>query len=745
MTNSPDTYERIDDEESFDLGAVLSALRRRWLLIAAITITFTATAFLFAAMLPNYYVASALVQIDKRDKKIAPIVGVLSDLKADTPSLQSEVQVIASKAIAARVIARLGLRKDPEFSSDSLVADTERDNRHVMQPNDNSKGLSASGAALSLSKQGQDQPQTVQSDPVVERFLGNLRVERVLNSLTIRVSFVSRDPAKAARIANAIVDVYIERQYEEKSNATRIAANLIEKRLVGLREKLAASERKIESFKTANGIYASSGQALIDRRLTSQMEALVRAKNHTANARSRYIKARQLTTEKGDSTDISEVLQNGTIRLLRTGLANALRKHAELATKYGPRHPRLRSANADVAKARAVLKEESQKILKTLKIEYQVALDREQQLRQQLEDLKSKVSTTKSHRWALLQLQREAKANHQLYVTLLSRKKQTEQTLGMHFADAKVITPAVTPLNASYPKRSRMVLTAFAAGLILSIGLVVILDQMSGGVSDSSRIEREFAIPYLASLPKLRQRGDGLLSPLRAMRLMIGAPNSRYARSMRELRYELDRNRNPDASRLVLITSAISHEGKTLIASNLAHQLVLTGTRTLLIDADMNKSMLSAALGARSACGLFEVLCKGQPIDHAILKDQSTGLHFMPAAGPNSIGTPPAEILTSRRAKQVLQRLKQHYDTIVIDAPALLPVIDARILANYADQVVLTINWQSTPKHVVHRALRTISAEVRKRLGIVLNGAETPDFAEQSNYQNDNSLLESAA
>ena len=373
-----------------------------------------------------------------------------------------------------------------------------------------------------------------------KNFLSHLTVRRVRNSLVIEVNFVSRDPVKAARIANTIVDVYIERQYKEKRRANEIAISLIDSKLEGLRERLATSEREIAKFRSANSIFDSKGHGLQDHQLSSELEKLIAARNQTTQARSRYQQAKRLAASNASLEAIPEAVQNQTVRTLRNELTTALRRVAELSTRYGPLHPTMLAAKADMTKARTELRHEIHKVIQTLKVEYDVATDRERQLEARFRELKSAVNVSSGDRWKLHQLQREVKANHQLYEAMLSRKKQAQETLGMQFPDAKLVANAEVPLIPSHPKRKKLVMLSFFAALGLSMAIAILLDQIAGGITNPDRIEREFGLPHIASVPRLQRREDGMTSPLAALRLMLTKPNGLYAESIREIRYELE-------------------------------------------------------------------------------------------------------------------------------------------------------------------------------------------------------------
>jgi capsular exopolysaccharide synthesis family protein len=167
----------------------------------------------------------------------------------------------------------------------------------------------------------------------------------------------------------------------------------------------------------------------------------------------------------------------------------------------------------------------------------------------------------------------------------------------------------------------------------------------------------------------------------------------------------------------------LPNEGKTLIAANLAYQLAAVGQRTLVIDADVRRSSLSQQLGLDRAPGLLDAIMQGRPFEDYLLRDTTTELVVLPAGGGGQMTLPlsPTQALDSPGFGQRLARLKSHFDTILVDAAPILPVMDARILAAHADQIVLVTAWNSTPRQILRRAIRSLGANAGNIVGAVIN------------------------
>jgi len=230
---------------AFSLSDVMSAFRQRIKLIIAITAIVTTTTAVIATMLPNRYEAVASVQIDQRNKEITSIKGVISDLKADSATVDSEVEVIRSKQISQRVIEQLGLRQDAEFAGISsfqallIKVGLARGAFKRVEPREPASIDDLIG-----------QPKEPERDEVVRAFEQRFKVNRVRTTFVVEIHFVSADPVKAARIANAIADTYIKMQIDQKTRALVDASSRLEEAIRGVRDKVATAERAIEKFKS---------------------------------------------------------------------------------------------------------------------------------------------------------------------------------------------------------------------------------------------------------------------------------------------------------------------------------------------------------------------------------------------------------------------------------------------------------------------------------------------------------------
>ncbi len=717
--------QEFEEQESgggaLSLDRALSAIRKRLKLVAAMPVVAAIAVGCIVSLIPNRYDASAIVQIDPRQKSITNIDSVLADMKGDQASIESEVEIVRSRPIILKVIETLDLRNDPEFSETSLKSRlfaklglTSSDPaaaRNAQRSRDQIADI------LKVDEPGISRPE---KDEVADAFSQRIRVVRVRNTLLMDIKFTASESAKAARIANTIAETYIKDQLESKTSASSHASALLEEKIEEMRKKVSEAEHKVESWKAEHNVFDTEGQILSEKQLARQMEQIVIARNTTSEARAKFEQAQKLARAGDTGTAIVEVLQSNTIRLLKEQLANVTRKAAELKTKYGPKHPDILKVNAEVADTEGQIRTEMERLIANFKNEAEVAEEREHQLMQSLTQLKQQQIATRDTGVDLKDLEREAATSKQLFEALLSRYKQTTETQGFQLPDVRMIEKADAPQYPASPKRKQLVGIAAAGGLVLGLAMAVLLELMQPGISRQDDVQRVFDVAHLASVPSPNP-GDGVLASTKAVRLVVAEPAGLYADAIRGARRELDMRRTSNAPRIILVTSSIAGEGAELIASNLAHNYAMTGSRPLLIDGDMRLQLLTRQLANQRQRGLLDQVLAGQPLEAAILRDGVTGLNFLPAIGPGPAQGSIPETLNSQALAEALGGLKARFDTIIMAVPPLLPVIDGRILADHADQIVFVVAWQKTPKQLAKSALKTLGLNSSKLAGVILN------------------------
>jgi capsular exopolysaccharide synthesis family protein len=405
----------------------------------------------------------------------------------------------------------------------------------------------------------------------------------------------------------------------------------------------------------------------------------------------------------------SEVLASPLIQRLREKEAEIQRNESQLTETYGPRHPKVVNNQAEIRDLRRLIAEEIRKIAAGLANELDIARANEQTLVQVVSDLERRAAEIQQAEIKMNELQREADAVRSLYGTFLGRLNETAAQTGFQRPDSRILTRAGPPEKPSFPNLPLFGAAAFLGSfLLVGVGSIV-HERSERRFRSAEQIDRLIGLPTVALLPRLTRRqqtGD----------FVIANPRSAYAESIHGLLAGL-RMMDPAPSKTILVTSALSGEGKSLLAVSMARIAAQAGRRVALIDADLRAPRLHALLGVARDPGLADVLA-GQIGSVEPHIDGVTGLRFLAAGG--DIGHP-ADLLARPKAKELLAALAAEYDLIIIDSPPVLSAIDAQLLGQLADRTIFVVQWGKTSRDVAQTALRLLYDAGARLGGIALS------------------------
>jgi polysaccharide biosynthesis transport protein len=182
----------------------------------------------------------------------------------------------------------------------------------------------------------------------------------------------------------------------------------------------------------------------------------------------------------------------------------------------------------------------------------------------------------------------------------------------------------------------------------------------------------------------------------------------------------IDVNRGVESNKVVGFTSSMPEEGKSTTAMAVALLAAQANARVILIDCDLRNPSLSRHVAPRATIGLLDVLSGNAAWDDAVCRDPVTNLAFMPAVVKTPLANS-SEFLASDDMKKFFERLRDHFDYIVVDLSPLVPIVDVRSALSFVDAYVLVIEWGTTAIEAVERAVHSAKAVSDKVIGVVLN------------------------
>ena len=716
-------------QEVGDLNHILATFRRRSRLFLAVAVVIVAAVMLVTLQQTPRYTATANVMIDTRKHSVDNIQQVLSDLPDDTGVVDTEVEILKSRSLAERVVNVLKLDQDPEF------------NATLQKPNPVRAVIGAPMAAVSSLMHSLQPPASTQAkadadqlraqklhESVVDHVLKSLEVRRSGLTYVINIQFQSKDPSKAALIANTFADRYLLEQLETKFDATQQANQWLNERLAELEPQVQSAESAVAQYKAIHGLLAAENSTLTEQEISQLNTQLATAQAEQAEQDARVRTAKQQIDNGSNGEDFAGAMNSEVIKNLRAQKAQISQTAADLETKYGPKHPEVIKIQRQLADIDVQIKQELERVAGNLQTEDQVARQRTASIEASLQKTKGTLAGNNQSSVELSELQRKADAASTLYNSLLNRAKETSTDQGTEQSDARVVSRAKIPTGASFPNVPLNFIIGIALGLIGGVGAVLLMEALDSGLATSEDVERILGVPHLGAIPSLDSTTDGKASGVPPGRYIVEKPLSAFAESFRNLRASILFSKVDNPVKVAIVTSSLPGEGKTTTTFCLGRSMAMSGAKTVVVDCDLRRRNINRMLDIEPAVGLIEVLQGVATLDEAIIRDKPSGAHFLPLA--KSVYTP-KDLFGSSAMDRLLAELRQRYDIVLLDTAPVIPVSDTRILAPKADVVVFLVQWRRVPRKAVEAAFAMLNSVGADIAGVALT---LVDAREQAKY-----------
>lgn len=679
-----------------DLQGLVDAFLRRWRLFVAVVTAVVILAVTVSLILRPVYEATANIQIDPIQKSAIDVDAIARGAPPDQALVDSEVKLMQSRDVARAVVKTLNLTADPEFN-----------------PTLHGRSLFGGGSAS----------RAPVSEVATDIVLKHLEAAREGSTYIIDLHVKSHDGSKAATIANAIAEEYVQSGIRARADAAAAQSMGLNDRLGALDNEVKQADAEVAAYKAANGIVtASTGGTITEQQINTVTEELATAQSDAAAARSKYDAARAQIAQSGIDS-VSSVLNSPVIVELRRQMADTERDQAEINSRYGPKHPESIKVAQQLDGLNRQLREESQQIVNGLQSDARAAEARAAALQANLNRLKGEQANNSRASVVADTMAREAEAKRNTYNQLAASAQQVNQQEHSNLSQAQIVSHANPPTKASFPNKPLFVAMGAALGLMFGAAAVFIAEFMDSGLRTVEEIERDLGVNFITSLPLLSSqalRVDG--RRLVAWDYVMARPMSGYAEALRGIRSALILSDHDKRKQVVVVTSALPNEGKTVCSVALARTMAMSGERVLLVDCDLRRNSLESLVSTPPAAGLIEVLTGAAPFASAIVPDAVKGLDILCVYKATFT---PRDLFGNPRMIELLTELRQHYDHIVLDAPPLLAVSDARTLATLADAVVMIARWSRTPRNAVRAALDLLERDKAPLLGLALSMVDT--------------------
>ena len=681
------------------ISSLLAILKRRAL---PALVTFTAViggAVAYLTVTPRLYEASARLIQDDRRVSVSELGRDLTQVSSGAPggasALANQAELVKSERVLERAIALASLKS-----------------------NNGSPGSKITSGELN---QG-------------------LSVKIVPATNILQLSYKSKDPELAAQLLNAVSQAMIDENTKTiSSEATKVREFLESSEIPNARKRLATAEQRESQYRHISGIISFEEQTKSvveslatledqERSLTAQLQetkgrdASLRQITDAKSLDKAYASVRggqdeQLKTLRAKLTELNTKLIEGRLRLTENhpSVIALVEQRDNLNKLYTEQLARVSPANSSVASSTVAGEQISQDLTSKLlanETERSAIEKKLKTVKDQRTQLQIRLAKLPILQQPLIALTREREEATASLKSLQSKLEEARITEAQKVSNLRLIEAAKPPTIASSPKRSAVLALATVFGTVLGAGVMLLLEVMDNTLKDASEAEELLSLPLLGVLPRLPAK-TLVLEPADRFLDDIGLVEP-YRMLLKTLEF-----RSMDKVQVIVVSSTLSGEGKSIVASHLAAISAMLSRRTLIIDADLRRPMQHTLFNLAPKPGITDVIEKRSTLNQAVQPTDVENLHVL--TGGEFHGRP-SQLLESSAMRSLVAEAGAIYDMVIIDTAPISACADASTLARQSDGIMLVTRPSITIKEVLQRAVSELKNNQIPILGVVVNG-----------------------
>ncbi len=692
MPAHPMDYYNLETEQEPHLRDYwrIIAKRRWWVLGFTLGLVLLVTAV--CLIMTPIYKSTSLVQIIKDNpggimgSSTSPLSALTSD-QYDTYFYETQFNILKSRELLLRVIKQLNLETYAEF-----------------------KELKEKNPSKS--------PVELDSD-MVDLFLDKLNVDPVKNSYLVYISYKSTDKLLTQKVADTLMSEYIQFNMERRNQSFSTVKRWLEGELQQIATNVDASLKKLYSYGQQTNIYPPDDNSNVIVAKFVELGTLLTKAQAEASAKLAQYKQIQ---EKGTNAPL--IVNNPLVVSLRQALVAQEAKVASMLNTFKDDYPRLQTERAQLKEQQAKLNGEIDRIMTSVKADYEAAARAEKMLNDAFEGQKKEVATLQNNSIQYKILKRDMDSYDALYQGLLSRMKDASVAATMISSNVSIIEYGNTPVYPWIPRNLLFIALAAVAGLMGGVGLAFVVEYFDTSIKTSEEMERFCRLPTLGVIPRFAKSGykDDEGEDERIGLLALKEPKSMLSEAIRHVRTSMMLSISGGPPESIIVTSPNPSEGKTTIAINLAVSLAMEGRKVVIIDADLRKPAIHKTFQQLSQPGLSNFITGTSGKEEIIRPTEVDNLFFIPAG---AVPPSPVDLLNTAAFKELLEDLRAQFQHVIIDTPPLLGFADARLLANLVDGVLIVIKHHSTPRDAARLANQLLKQVNARVIGAILNQVTT--------------------
>jgi polysaccharide biosynthesis transport protein len=713
--------EAAPPESSFSfpelIATAIGFVQRRMMVIGLTFLIVTAIGLpIVFKLLPALYNATVTVLIDNSGAKLDPKMpgGIEYYL------LEAQIAIITSEPIQLAVARKLNLADDADFGN--------------QKPG-------VLGTLLGTSMATSEEAREARALGVLAN---NLTAKRTGANWVIEISYKARNAERAADVANAFADSYINDEAQRSVDVSKRYREWLLPTINQIGDQLTELQRKISEFKAANNIVEAgeNGRTVSDQQLADLAAQQIASRQRLSDVKVKLARVEELINSNVDGAAleaaVTDAVKSDVFNTLRTKYLDKKKLERQVASRVGSNHEVAIRLRAEMDELRAEMRDELKRVAETYRNEVEASKRAEDVIQREISQAQSNSVVTNDKLVTLRKWESDFKALQEIYNDKQKEYRARLQQESFPIPPARVLTKATAPNAKDYRKLLIGLAATPIAGLGLGIAFAFFLEMMDDVFHTERQVQKALGVKCLAIVPALKDTEQGpnsgwssspgaaaasrtILRDQTPLWSVSDSPFSYFAESVRLIKAAADDLASAGrAVKVIGLTSAVPNEGKSTIAASLAQAIAQSGSRVILVDCDLRNPSLTASLAPVAELGLVDIISGKAALSDVVWTDPTTSMTFLPTVMKSRVAQT-NEILASDATKRLFDTLRLMYDYVIVDLSPLAPVVDVRATASLVDTYVFVVEWGRTHTSVVRRTLEGAPAISENLLGVVLN------------------------
>lgn len=529
-------------------------------------------------------------------------------------------------------------------------------------------------------------------------------------SSIVTIKFRHPNQQKATDFVNMLCKIYIDQTFEEKNYLNVATIKFVDAQIGSIGDSLSVAEERKEAFQQSSNTLNLTNDGQYLYQTTNDLQTK-RAEEYTRQQYYVYLNnyLQSASIDEGVASPAAMGVNDQVLNTLIGQLSAAIIEHKTAKEKRTDKNPVTKELQIKIETLRKQISES----LKNLKNVSDINM---RELQRQQNDLQVQIDKLPSTERNMINIERQFKFNDEIYTFLYQKRSEAEIAKNAALPDHKVIDKALTAVKVS-PRTSMNYLVAFLLGLLIPGAYIFIKYITKDTVDSKDDLEKISDGPIMGYIPEFPPNYNRMV--------VFDKPRSQIAESYRSIRTNIKYAINEDTTdgaNVILVTSSMPNEGKSLTAFNLASVFSIAGNKTLLVEYDLRKPRLHKMLKLNSSIGITTYYIGQTTVEESIQHSEFDNLDVL-CVGP--VPPNPSEIIDSDKNRELIKELRKRYAYVILDTPPVNLIADAQTLAKEADIALFVVRLNVTSMTILRMALSEMEQRSGTKVNFILNGVKT--------------------